>query len=71
MHRSNHGVLGICRGAQLINVVLGGTLHQDVPSDLYGARTAEDVLRLPPAQQHHAANWVLMSATPGAPARGP
>jgi putative glutamine amidotransferase len=24
-------VLGLCRGAQLINVALGGTLHQDVP----------------------------------------
>jgi putative glutamine amidotransferase len=24
-------VLGVCRGAQLINVALGGSLHQDVP----------------------------------------
>lgn len=27
-------IFGICRGMQLINVVLGGTLYQDIPSQL-------------------------------------
>jgi putative glutamine amidotransferase len=31
-------ILGICRGAQLINVAFGGTLYQDIPSQLPGCQ---------------------------------
>jgi putative glutamine amidotransferase len=30
-------ILGICRGIQLINVAMGGTLYQDVPTERSGA----------------------------------
>jgi putative glutamine amidotransferase len=35
-------VLGICRGAQLINVACGGTLYQDLPTLLPGAIAHRD-----------------------------
>lgn len=34
-------VLGICRGCQLINVALGGTLHHHIPDDLPAASNHE------------------------------
>jgi putative glutamine amidotransferase len=34
-------LLAICRGVQVLNVALGGTLYQDVPSEL-GSATAHD-----------------------------
>jgi putative glutamine amidotransferase len=35
-------ILGICRGVQLLNVALGGTLYQDIPSELPGALNHEE-----------------------------
>lgn len=34
VRKTNKPLLGICRGAQIINIVLGGTLYQDIPAQL-------------------------------------
>ena len=45
-------VSGICLGMQGLNVSTGGTLIQDIPTELDGIWTAEEVLELPPDRMH-------------------
>jgi len=45
-------VLGICLGAQTMNVAAGGSLIQDIPSEIYGKQTVEDVLKMDREQVH-------------------
>ena len=43
---------GICLGMQTLHVATGGTMVQDIPSELDGIWNAEDLLALPPDQMH-------------------
>jgi putative glutamine amidotransferase len=45
-------ILGICLGMQSMNVACGGSLVQDIPSELYAIHSVEQVLNLPAEQQH-------------------
>jgi putative glutamine amidotransferase len=45
-------VNGICLGMQTLNVATGGTLVQDIPTEIYGIWKAEEILALPPDQMH-------------------
>jgi putative glutamine amidotransferase len=42
--RPGYLISGICLGMQTMNVATGGTLVQDIPSELYGIWNAEDIL---------------------------
>lgn len=43
---------GICLGMQTLNVATGGSMVQDIPTELYGIFSAEKILALPPDQMH-------------------
>jgi len=42
--RKDFPVLAICLGLQSLNVATGGTLVQDIPTEVYGRKTVEEVL---------------------------
>jgi putative glutamine amidotransferase len=46
-------VLGICLGHQTLNIGTGGTLVQDVWSEIYGKATVEEAIALGPEQWHN------------------
>ena len=50
--RPDYPLLAICLGVQTLNVATGGTLIQDIPSEVYGVKTFEDAARLGPAVLH-------------------
>jgi putative glutamine amidotransferase len=49
-------IMGICRGSQLINVALGGTLYQDIPSEIKSDLTHKQ--EHPHSEPAHEANVV-------------
>jgi putative glutamine amidotransferase len=50
--RRDFPLLVICLGAQSLNVATGGSLIQDIPTEVYGQRTVEEVLAAGPDQVH-------------------
>jgi putative glutamine amidotransferase len=45
-------VYGFCLGMQSINVATGGTMYQDIPSEVYGLTYVEDVLEMHSDAKH-------------------
>ncbi len=50
--RKDYLVLAVCLGFQSLNVAAGGTLVQDIPSEIYRTRSVEETLALEAPQLH-------------------
>ena len=51
--RPDYVVYGFCLGMQTLNVATGGTMIQDIPSEVYNLESMEDILLLDQNQRHH------------------
>ena len=50
--RKDFPILAVCLGLQSLNVACGGTLIQDIPTEVYGQKTVEEVLAAGAEQVH-------------------
>jgi putative glutamine amidotransferase len=53
-------VLAICRGIQVLNVALGGTLHQDLPTERPGAVAHDQMKAEPPVPRPEPSHVVIV-----------
>lgn len=51
-NKNDYTVYAICLGMQTMNIATGGTMTQDIPSELYNMNSAEEVLALDNDNQH-------------------
>jgi len=50
--KPEYAILGICLGMQTMNVATGGTMVQDIPTEIYDLATVDEVLALDENMQH-------------------
>lgn len=55
----DYPVLAICLGMQTMSVATGGTMIQDIPSEIYGVHTFEDGLEQPAENVHRSFHYLL------------
>ena len=51
-NKPNYLVYAICLGMQTMNIASGGTMVQDIPTEIYNLKTVEEVLSLDNNKQH-------------------
>ena len=51
--KPNYVIHGYCLGMQTMNVATGGSLYQNIPTNVYGLNYVEDVLNLDHDKQHY------------------
>jgi putative glutamine amidotransferase len=57
----DYTIYGICLGMQTMNIATGGTMIQDIPSEVYGLKTVEEVLNSNNSIQHRNYNNNLIN----------